>query len=441
MEQYPLSDQSAVPDHERWSMISQEHDKTHIAISPPLSPEDINTPSSVHPPRNVLLFGSSGCGKSSIIDMLSNGGVVNASSAATPSMFEVQKHDILLDEKLYKFHDITGLNNGELNKGDLVAHECVKKLSDLVHTDLQDGISLLVFCIPQKNYRIFYDVLCQQKNSIAVIVTGLEDGEPNMESWWTKNQEFFARYKMGFQGHACVTTTKGRKTNTGYKKQEEYDTSKTAIEILIKSQAFGVGIQIPIDSNSWLDMIRKILDTVEDVVLSVPILMELYKGITSGLHLDTSKYALNCASPIAALKTTSNPISPKSFSKVHDLTTTTVNGYGIEDEQLSSNSPDSNKVTSSSLFHRVNSIAQSKYGWLHHRKPRSQVEPKVETTPIDEHNQQAAGKILGSDEQRNSPTSLAPLSTKPIQTTTDENQGNIDKSSTLLGAGNAKDTA
>ncbi|KAJ3862138.1 hypothetical protein EV359DRAFT_17863, partial [Lentinula novae-zelandiae] len=190
---------------------------------------------------NVLLFGSSGCGKSSIINMLSNGDVALTSSAAAPSIFNVKKYEVSLNGKLYSFHDITGLNNGKLNKGDLVDHDCIRKLSNLVHTELQDGISLLVFClrapriteIAQKNYYVFYEVLCQRKIPIVIIVTGLEDEEPDMESWWTKNKGIFASYKMWFQGHACVTTTKGKKTTTGFKKQEEYELSREIIQNLI----------------------------------------------------------------------------------------------------------------------------------------------------------------------------------------------------------------
>ncbi|KAJ3809847.1 hypothetical protein F5876DRAFT_43056 [Lentinula aff. lateritia] len=210
--------------------------------------------------RNVLLFGSSGCGKSSIINMLSNGDVALTSSAAAPSIFDVKKYEVSLDGTLYSFHDITGLNNGKLNKGDLVDHDCIRELSNLVHTELQDGISLLVFClrapriteIAQKNYYIFYEVLCQRKIPIVIIVTGLEDEEPDMESWWTKNKGIFASYKMWFQGHACVTTTKGKKTTTGFKKQEEYELSREIIQNLITSQALETGIQVPVVSHCFV---------------------------------------------------------------------------------------------------------------------------------------------------------------------------------------------
>ncbi|KAJ3907642.1 hypothetical protein F5879DRAFT_502037 [Lentinula edodes] len=252
MEQHPLPDHPTIP-AERMTMLSREPDKSPLS---PSSPVNMITPSPLYPRRNVLLFGSSGCGKSSIINMLSNRDVVHTSSAAAPSIFGVEKYEVSLDGKLYSFRDITGLNNGKLSNGDLVSPGCISRLSDLVHTDLQDGISLLVFClrapriteIAQKNYFIFYEVLCQRKIPIVMIVTGLKDEEPDMESWWTKNRGIFASYKMWFQGHACVTTTKGKKTSTDFKKQEEYELSREIIQNLITSQALETGIQVPIVS-------------------------------------------------------------------------------------------------------------------------------------------------------------------------------------------------
>ncbi|KAJ3891405.1 hypothetical protein GG344DRAFT_47439 [Lentinula edodes] len=255
MERHPLPDHPTIP-AERMTVLSREPDKSPLS---PLSPVNMITPSPLYPRRNVLLFGSSGCGKSSIINMLSNSDAAHISSAAAPSIFDVHEYKVSLDGKLYSFHDITGLNNGKLSNGDLVSHGCISRLSNLVHTGLQDGISLLVFClrapriteIAQKNYYIFYEVLCQRKIPIVMIVTGLEDEEPDMESWWTNNKEIFASYKMSFQGHACVTTTKGKKTSTGFKKQEEYELSREIIQNLITSQALETGIQVPAVSHCF----------------------------------------------------------------------------------------------------------------------------------------------------------------------------------------------
>ncbi|KAJ4486810.1 hypothetical protein C8R41DRAFT_921197 [Lentinula lateritia] len=73
-------------------------------------------------------------------------------------------------------------------------------------------------------------------------------------------------------------TTKGKKTTTGFKKQEEYELSRETIQNLITSQALKTGIQVPVDSAGWLDVVRKILTTAGEVVMNVPILLELYKG-------------------------------------------------------------------------------------------------------------------------------------------------------------------
>jgi hypothetical protein len=50
-----------------------------------------------------------------------------------------------------------------------------------------------------------------------------------MESWWTTNSESFARRGMVFDGHACVTTTRGK----GGRCQPEYEESVTSVKRLI----------------------------------------------------------------------------------------------------------------------------------------------------------------------------------------------------------------
>jgi len=131
--------------------------------------------------------------------------------------------------------------------------------------------------------------LCQKLIPIVVVVTGLEDEEPEMESWWSKNQHSFAKYGMVFDGHACVTTAKGKKTAKGYRKQEEYDKSKTVIEALITSQAVN-SVQIPKDSKGWLDVIRKVILVVGGIATP---LKDLYNGVAN--HQDTANSRPNSA--------------------------------------------------------------------------------------------------------------------------------------------------
>jgi hypothetical protein len=77
-----------------------------------------------------------------------------------------------------------------------------------------DGISLLVYCVRSvrvsrallRNYNLFYSAICRKKVPIVVVVTGLENQDPTMDSWWDTNGGEFKRCGMHFEDHACVTT-------------------------------------------------------------------------------------------------------------------------------------------------------------------------------------------------------------------------------------------
>ncbi|KAJ3891404.1 hypothetical protein GG344DRAFT_76933 [Lentinula edodes] len=107
---------------------------------------------------------------------------VSFSSAST-----IEKHEILLRNGIYCFHDTSGYGNSH-------EHDCVEKLSDFIY-----GLGSTIF---------FYENLSQQKIPIVLVVTALEDEDPDMETWWLGNEAVFAKYGMFFHGHVCVTTYK-----------------------------------------------------------------------------------------------------------------------------------------------------------------------------------------------------------------------------------------
>lgn len=85
-------------------------------------------------------------------------------------------------------------------------------LRDLMSTS--DGIGLLVYCVRStrvrraltRNYNIFYSGICRKKVPIVIVVTGLENQVPTMESWWESNWKELRNHGMHFEDHACVTT-------------------------------------------------------------------------------------------------------------------------------------------------------------------------------------------------------------------------------------------
>jgi len=187
------------------------------------------------PTRNVILFGSTGSGKSSIINMLLGSDQAKTSSRATGCTFQNQPYDTDISGEQYRIFDTTGLDEGA--EGTVISSDALGNLYNLL-SGLTDGISLLAFVMrgpritqqAQRNLSVFYD----EKNvPVVIIVTGMEDEAP-MDAWWTENEEYFQKRNMDFVGHACITATKGRKTPQGYRNQAEYDVSQDLVRDLIR---------------------------------------------------------------------------------------------------------------------------------------------------------------------------------------------------------------
>ena len=141
--------------------------------------------------------------------------------------FESTVYPVELDGKTYNLYDTVGL--GEYTGGTVDNPNAIRNLYRLV-TDLSNsgGVSLLVFVMKQgrltetipKNYALFYRGFCDSKVPIMIIVTGCENMQPTMDTWWTENEASFTKAGMLFDGHACVCASKGRKTETGYRDED-----------------------------------------------------------------------------------------------------------------------------------------------------------------------------------------------------------------------------
>jgi GTPase SAR1 family protein len=171
----------------------------------------------VTPPRarNVVIFGESGSGKSSVINALAQNQVAATSSSAAGCTFRYQKHEVELSGERFVLFDTVGLDEG--TAGTVPAAEAEANLKSLLRELMSpgsNGIGLLVYCVRSvrvsrallRNYNLFYSAICRKKVPIVVIVTGLENQEPDMESWWYANGREFKRCGMHFEDYACVTT-------------------------------------------------------------------------------------------------------------------------------------------------------------------------------------------------------------------------------------------
>lgn len=186
---------------------------------------------------NVVVFGSTGSGKSSLINMIA-GSNAATSSGSRGCTFESHPYHAIIRGRSFTFYDTCGFNEGAQSR--TPNQQAIVELYRLLKS-LQDGVSLLVFVMKMParieastttNWRLFNDVLCKRDVPIALVVTGMEIQE-DTDQWWSANKEYFKQSLIMPNDHACVTAVKGKMKRGAYQFQEEYDESKQKVEDML----------------------------------------------------------------------------------------------------------------------------------------------------------------------------------------------------------------
>ncbi|KAG6856852.1 hypothetical protein H0H87_012910 [Tephrocybe sp. NHM501043] len=187
----------------------------------------------VNPPTpNVVLFGESGSGKSSIVNMIAQSDVAEVSSKVNGVTFKSTRYAIEIDGMGFNIYDTAGLD--EADTGTIPKQKAVAQLYRLLKS-LDTGVSLLVFCMraprikdtTHKNWRLFHEIICRREVPIVLAITGLEQEDDGMDNWWVRNKGTFQAYGMHPNGIACITATRGKQLKSGrYCLEEEYEESK-----------------------------------------------------------------------------------------------------------------------------------------------------------------------------------------------------------------------
>ncbi|KZP12316.1 hypothetical protein FIBSPDRAFT_164445 [Athelia psychrophila] len=199
---------------------------------------------------NVVIFGQTGAGKSSVINLVAGDVVAEVDSRAMGCTFQCQSYEVEINDAKLRLWDTVGLNEGVT--GRVPAKDAIVALYKLLE-GLTDGVSLLVYCVraPRitditiKNYEMFYKGFAKKAIPIVLLVTGLEMEEPNMASWWAKNSNAFERQEMQFRDQGCITGTKGKYRNGLWTYGQEYEESQGITRALIRKYAFGEPWKLP----------------------------------------------------------------------------------------------------------------------------------------------------------------------------------------------------
>ncbi|KAI6032791.1 P-loop containing nucleoside triphosphate hydrolase protein [Pisolithus orientalis] len=180
---------------------------------------------------NIILFGETGVGKSSVINLIAGRQVAKVSPDADGCTMNSTDYEFTVGSRTITIWDTVGLEEPQMGVNGYYA-AIVKAFNLIQKLSRAGGVDLLLFCIrgnritatTQSNYRLFYEVLCDKRVPIALVVTHLER-EYRMEDWWGRNEGNIERYGIRSAGHACVTGITD--------KEEKFRESREAISRLL----------------------------------------------------------------------------------------------------------------------------------------------------------------------------------------------------------------
>ncbi|KAI6044683.1 P-loop containing nucleoside triphosphate hydrolase protein [Pisolithus marmoratus] len=130
---------------------------------------------------NIILFGETGVGKSSVVNLIAGRPVAEVSPDVEGCTLQSKEYKFDVGKVRVSIWDTVGLEEPEMGvNGYIPAIEkawlLIKRLREA------GGVDLLLFCIrgnrvtmtTQSNYRLFYEILCGQQVPIALVITHLE---------------------------------------------------------------------------------------------------------------------------------------------------------------------------------------------------------------------------------------------------------------------------
>ncbi|KAF8557972.1 hypothetical protein OG21DRAFT_78982 [Imleria badia] len=216
------------------------------------------SPPTQPPTINVVLFGETGVGKSSVINLIARQELAKVSSDVNGCTMQSTRYNISFDNMDFSIFDTIGLEEPQMGvNGYLKAIEKAYEL--IMKLGAAGGIHLLLFCMrggritatTQSNYRLFCECLCNTKVPIALVFTGLER-EVEMEDWWTRNKSHIEHYGIKSDGHACVTAVQDDTPGEDLK----YTESQKRIRELLKTCALKNDAFL-LEPHSWFAKLGK----------------------------------------------------------------------------------------------------------------------------------------------------------------------------------------
>jgi predicted GTPase len=171
---------------------------------------------------NVLIFGETGVGKSSVINLIMGRDVALTSADAGTCTLEHTPYEVTLENQRFKLWEVSSIASMSFSQR-FFAKRRMKRRYRKLYRD--DGVYLLLYCIRNSraqgtlvtDYKLFTSIVGSTTGRVpvAAVVTCLEDYPVDMDDWWEKQKGNLEREGLIFSKHACITALPDHPDATG----------------------------------------------------------------------------------------------------------------------------------------------------------------------------------------------------------------------------------
>ena len=212
---------------------------SHSGLSTRKAKELVEQFSRPYRPFNIVFFGETGAGMSSVINLIAGHSVADVGAGAKTCTLASHPYKISTGIQQFLIWDTMGLNGASsmcdtVDMGGRATKNAVRLIHDLSE---KGGADLLVFCkrsgglteSEMNCYRLFKEFLCEGQVPVAVVVTHLEH-ETCMEEWWMKNDLCLRNFLGDVVGHACITSL-----TSGHLFREKWLESRLTVQTMLEN--------------------------------------------------------------------------------------------------------------------------------------------------------------------------------------------------------------